>query len=142
MAKFTDAKIRNLKPKAYRYEVWEGDTGLGVRVSPAGTKTWLYMYRYEGRARRITLGRYPALSVAEAHKAHAEARLKLQTGLDPGKERVQTNIAERRAGTVQELADDFIEGDLASIRRSVRHMDQATCKKIIGRLSNIQTELN
>ena len=45
--KFTDRSIDALKPKEQRYEVWEdGRTGFGVRVSPKGTKSWLYMYRF------------------------------------------------------------------------------------------------
>ena len=60
--KFTDAKVRNLKPKSERYEVWEdGRTGLGVRVSPSGRKTWVYMYRFDGLARRMTFGVYPKM---------------------------------------------------------------------------------
>ncbi len=50
--RFTDKGIAALKPKAERYEVWEdGKTGLGVRVSTRGRKSWIYMYRFDGRAR-------------------------------------------------------------------------------------------
>jgi hypothetical protein len=36
-----------LKPKATRFEVYEGG-GFAVRVSPAGGKTWIWFYRFEG----------------------------------------------------------------------------------------------
>lgn len=50
--KFTDRNIANLRSRPRRYIVWKdsGD-GLGLRVSPKGTKTFVYMYRYDGRAR-------------------------------------------------------------------------------------------
>jgi hypothetical protein len=58
--RFTDRSISALKPKAQRYEKWEdGRTGFGVRVSTRGRKSWLYMYRFGGKARRMTLGTYP-----------------------------------------------------------------------------------
>ena len=47
--RFTDKGIAALKPKAERYEVWEaGKTGLGLRVSTRGRKSWIYMYRFSG----------------------------------------------------------------------------------------------
>ena len=59
--RLTDRSVKALKPKAERYEVWEdGRTGLGVRISPAGRKSWIYMYRFSGKARRMGLGTYPA----------------------------------------------------------------------------------
>ena len=42
--RLTDRAVKALKPKAARYEAWEdGRTGLGVRVSPVGRKSWIYM---------------------------------------------------------------------------------------------------
>lgn len=46
--------------------------GFGLRVSQGGTRAWVMMVREAGRKRRITLGAYPALSLAEARaKCHA-----------------------------------------------------------------------
>ncbi len=46
--------------------------GFGLRVSQGGTRAWVMMVRQAGRKRRITLGAYPALSLAEARaKCHA-----------------------------------------------------------------------
>jgi hypothetical protein len=40
--------------------------GLLLRVSAAGTKTWALRYREAGKRLRIHLGRYPAVTLAEA----------------------------------------------------------------------------
>ena len=32
---------------------------------PTGRKSWVFMYRFNGKARRITFGQYPKMSVAE-----------------------------------------------------------------------------
>ena len=46
--------------------------GFGLRVSQGGTRAWVMMVREAGRKHRITLGAYPALSLAEARaKCHA-----------------------------------------------------------------------
>ncbi len=93
--RFTDKGIAALKPKSERYEVWEdGRTGLGVRMSPKGRKSWNYMYRFNGKARRMTLGTYPAVSLASARVKHASAKELLAKGTDPG----ALHVEKRRAG--------------------------------------------
>ena len=62
--RFTDKFIAALRPKDERYERWEGG-GFGIRVSPRG-KAWVWVYRYEGRPRRMTLGSYPAMGLSDA----------------------------------------------------------------------------
>lgn len=108
--KFTDAQIRHLAPKDTRYIEWEDNgKGLGIRVSPKGKKTWIFMYRFEGKARMATLGNYPATSVAKAHAAHGAALVALDEGRDPGAEKVAAKAAHREAETVSTLIDEYIE---------------------------------
>jgi integrase len=108
--KFTDKSIKALKPKAERYEVWEDKrSGLGVRVSPKGRKTWVYMYRFGGKARRMGLGTYPAVSLASAHVKHAQAKLLLDKGIDPGAQELEKKQIERDAETVADLAEEYLE---------------------------------
>jgi hypothetical protein len=45
-----------------------GFPGLALRVSYGGGKSWVFFYRIAGRLRRMTLGTYPALSLAEARE--------------------------------------------------------------------------
>jgi integrase len=106
--KLTDAQVRNLKPQAQRYEVWEGK-GFGVRVTPNGAKSFIYMYRFQGKNRRLTLGTYPAMSLAEAHKAFAEAKEMLVKGIDPGAKTVFERQEELKAPTVAGLAVEYLE---------------------------------
>ncbi|MGO9622279.1 MAG: tyrosine-type recombinase/integrase [Desulfobaccales bacterium] len=105
--KFTVKKIQNLKPKAQRYEEWEGN-GFGVRVTPKGVKSFVYLYRFDGKARRLTLGTYPTMSLADAHKAHGEAMKKLEQGIDPGTVTVAARRENREAPTVADLAEEYL----------------------------------
>jgi len=121
--KFTDEKIKSLKPKSVRYEEWESNgKGFGVRVSPAGRKSWIFLYRFEGRSRRMTLGKYPAMTLAEAHSAHAKARENLEKGNDPGNLITQANKEDRSAPTIAQLVDEYIE-KWAKPRKKTWHDD-------------------
>ncbi len=107
--KFTDRSINTLRPRSERYEVWEdGRTSFGVRVAPSGRKSWIYMYRFNGKARRMTLGTYPQLSLANARVKHAEAKRRLAEGRDPGTEMVEARRAELQAETVRDLVDEYL----------------------------------
>jgi integrase len=117
--KFTDKKIQNLKPKTQRYEEWEGN-GFGVRVTPRGIKSFVYLYRFDGKPRRLTLGTYPKMTLADAHQAHADAMKKLEQGIDPGAETVAERKEERKAPTVATLADEYLEKWAKPRKRSWR----------------------
>ena len=80
--RFTDRSIAALKPKVERYEIWEdGRTGLGVRISPKGRKSWGYMYRFDSKARRMGFDTYPAVGLASARVKHAKAKALLGEGI-------------------------------------------------------------
>ena len=50
-------------------DVWDTVLqGFGVRVSPTGRKVWFAVVRVSGRQRRLTIGSYPAVSLAEARE--------------------------------------------------------------------------
>ena len=107
---FTDAKIKALKPKSVRYEVWEeGRKGFGIRVSPIGRKSWVFMYWVEGLQKRMTFGVYPAMPLVEAHTALANAREILAKGGDPGDQLSKAKSEHRRSPTVSQLMDEYIE---------------------------------
>lgn len=108
--KFTDRQIQNLKPQADRYEVYE-DRGFGIRIAPSGRKTFIYYYRMPGESkkRRLTIGIYPVISLAEAHKEYAAARAMVAQGIDPGTKTVADRIEERKAPTVAILAEEYME---------------------------------
>lgn len=108
--RFTDRSIQALKPKAERYDQWEdGRTGLGLRVSPKGRKSWIFFYRFDGKARRMTLGTYPAVTLADARMAWGKAKKALELGNDPGQAKVADNKANREAETISELITVYMQ---------------------------------
>ena len=51
-----------LQPRAARYLVSDG-RGLSLDVLPSGVKSWMYRYRHDGKPQKVTLGRYPDLTL-------------------------------------------------------------------------------
>jgi integrase len=129
--KFTDKAIAALRPKAERYEVWEGN-GFGCRVTPRGVKSWVWLYRFDGRPRRMTLGTYPAMSLAKARVRLAEAQETLaKEGKDPGTALVATRQAERAAETVGELVEGYLEKWARPRKRSAAEDERILRKDIV-----------
>jgi len=82
----TDIAVRNAKagPKAYKM----GDAlGLFLLVQPTGGKLWRVKYRVDGREKKLAIGTYPAISLAEARKRRDDARELMAAGKDPAREK-------------------------------------------------------
>lgn len=79
----SDVKIRNAQPTAKPYKLTDSG-GLFVLVQPNGGKWWRYKYRFLGKEKKLSLGVYPDVSLAEARERHAQARKILASGSDPG----------------------------------------------------------
>lgn len=108
--KFTNSAVQSWRPRDMQFEMWElNGKGFGLRISPGGTKTFIFIYRFQGKSRRMSLGGYPTVSLAEAHALHANARLQVQNGIDPGREKKETPLVDREAVTFAELAGLYME---------------------------------
>ena len=130
--RFTDRSLKALKPQAERYEKWEdGQTGLGIRVSPKGRKSWIFMYRFNGKARRMGLGTYPAISLASAHVKHAKAKELIDKGTDPGAQQVERKHAERMAETVADLIEEYLEKWARPRKRSASEDERQLRKDVL-----------
>lgn len=106
--KLTAISIENLKPKATRYEVWDGE-GFGMRISPNGIKSWVAVFRFNGIRKRITYGNYPKMSLSAAHKAHADAMEQVEAGIDPCAKKKLITQTHKEAPTVNDLIHEYIE---------------------------------
>ncbi|HEX7021334.1 MAG TPA: integrase arm-type DNA-binding domain-containing protein [Trueperaceae bacterium] len=96
----TDTALRAVKPRSTRYELQDRD-GLLLEVLPSGRMTWRYRYTLAGKREKVTLGRYPALSLAQARKRRNEAAELIEQGLSPAREKKR----ERETGPVATFAD-------------------------------------
>ena len=82
----TAASVDRIKPPASGQEEHfdKGFPGLALRISYGGGKSFVFFYRTGGKLRRMTLGTYPAISLAQARQAWRDARQDVAAGRDPG----------------------------------------------------------
>ncbi|WP_027193394.1 Arm DNA-binding domain-containing protein [Megalodesulfovibrio gigas] len=52
----SDAKVRAAKPQDKPYKLFDGQ-GLYIEISPAGGKLWRWKYYFQGKEKRLALGR-------------------------------------------------------------------------------------
>ncbi len=93
--------------------------GLILRVSKAGTKTFSYRYRHQGRKKRFKIGRFPDISLSDARSRARELKVAVNDGNDPQAEkqkrkRVPDSIRFKKI--VQEYKDRY----LPDLRRSTQ----------------------
>jgi integrase len=83
-ADLTDRYIRTLPPQPKQVDIYDADvTGLSLRVGTSGKKHWYIGYRYQGKNRRMKIGSYPAMGLADARVTAGAHLLKAMTGKDP-----------------------------------------------------------
>jgi integrase len=69
-------------PGPKRMDVWDTVLqGFGMRVSPTGRKAWFVMVRPDGRPKRVTIGTYPAISLADAREQAGKIIHDVQLGV-------------------------------------------------------------
>lgn len=86
---------------------------FGVRVKPSGVKSYILQYRNKfGQARRFTLGRVGDMTPTQARKMASIKRGEIAKGADPSAEKK----ADRKAVTVDDLCDDYIEAAKGRIK--------------------------
>ncbi|MDR1685019.1 MAG: integrase arm-type DNA-binding domain-containing protein [Desulfovibrio sp.] len=120
MGKLTDAKLRNLKADGTVQKHSDGD-GLYAYIGRRSLGVaWWQAYRFNGKPKTLTLGKYPEIGLAEARKKSFEARQLLERGIDPGEqkktERSAALAAERAAAmTVSVVGNQWFEKHSAEI---------------------------
>lgn len=108
-ARMTDKFVASVaNPTGQRLEIFDehpNGAGLILRVAARGRKSWATRYRTpDGQQRRFALGDYPALSLAEARKRAAAARLSAHDGADPSGAR-RRKKAEAKAEPIKTVSD-------------------------------------
>jgi Zn-dependent peptidase ImmA (M78 family) len=112
----TDTAIRNAKPREKTYTLGDGE-GMYLEVMPNGTKFWRMAYRQpNGRKNRLTFGKYPVVTLAEARTRRLAARRLLDQGIDPG--RAKREEKEASATAAQHTFEAVARAWLAKTRAS------------------------
>lgn len=102
--KLTDTKIKGLRPRDKLYRVADG-RGLVLEITPSGGKLWRWRYRLNGKANLLALGKYPAVTLAEARKKRDDAAELVAKGINPAQHRKAQAANTFRAIGEEYLAD-------------------------------------
>lgn len=123
----TDTEIKALKPKEKTYIVTD-KRGLYIEVSPTGGMAWRCRYQLNGKTEKLTLGRYPALSLKNARIKRDEALTAAALGQSPAKQKQLKKAATADATTVEEFTAKFFkevqEKDRKDNKQIYRYFDK------------------
>jgi integrase len=105
------------------YEVAEA-SGLRIFVKKSRSFGWRYRRPDTGKPAKLIFGKYPGVSLADAHVKLAAAKKQLENGIDPGvaKQNAKAETKARAADTVEAIGEKWIkalrrEGKLRDIDR-------------------------
>ncbi|MDR6288610.1 integrase [Inquilinus ginsengisoli] len=120
----SDKYLKAIKPAptGKRIEIRDTHTnGLSLRVGDGdeGSGTWTVVYRHQGKQRRLTLGRYPAVSLDGARKAASKALDAVTLGSDPAADKIvaRTSLPVQQR-TMRKAVEDWLKRDQSENRRS------------------------
>lgn len=103
----SDTTIRTAKPKAKLYRLTDAN-GLCLEVTTTGSKLWRYRYRFNGSAKMLALGAYPAVTLLKARQLRDGARQLLIEGTDPAEQKKTAKQAQKVEGlTFETLAREW-----------------------------------
>lgn len=117
--------VINGKVKAY------GAKGLGLRVSPAGRKTFIYRYKFNNSSRRLNLGVYPLLKLSDARDKAGKLSGEVADGNDPARQR--RDKKKDSPVTLREYCDTF------KAQYMDRRLKASTLKTEVSRLNKIKS---
>lgn len=128
--KLTDTFLRGIKATGKAQKHPDGG-GLYMYVSPTGGKLWRIDYRFEGKRKTLSMGAYPAISLADARTRRQETKVLLAQGIDPGaqKQAIKAAVRANAANSFEVVAREWFDKYKSSW---VHHHG----KKILARLEN------
>ena len=96
-------------------------SGLYLVVQPSGAKSWALRYRYAGKPKKLTLGRWPVMGLADARAAASNAIEAVDYGNDPSAAkkatkaaRLETQLSER--DKIKTLVEKFGARHLSTLK--------------------------
>lgn len=118
----TSTQIKNVKPSDKPTTMFDGmETGLHLLIQPTGTKTFRLKIQIDGKDRRLTLGSFPDMSLAEAREEASKTKKQVKQGIDP--------TAPIVVNTFEMVANKFIEWKESVLRAEATIRKYRECLK-------------
>lgn len=105
----TYIQINAAKPTAKAWNLSDSQ-GLYLVIQPNGSKLWRFRYRFLDKQKKLHLGGWPQVSLADARVRRDEAKKKLAEGIDPALEKKRARIAAKyaAANTFEAVAKEWL----------------------------------
>lgn len=82
--------------------------GLKLEIRANGLKRYIYRYKLSGKEGELLLGSHPAMSLAAARLAHADAVALLKQGINPSQAAKEARIKNSQMPTLREVYRDWL----------------------------------
>ena len=135
--KFTDNYIKNLQPERTWLEKIEA-SGLGLRVTPSGNKSWFYRFTMDGKRYKMSLGKYPAISLKDAREKLRTVQSLKEKGIHPIEHHKQQKLKQKK--TVHTLILSWYTGYIEKNRKQPIQIKQQIDADIIPLLGDWELE--
>jgi len=113
MSKLNNTQIKNAKSKNKPYSLSDG-LGLSLLINPNGSKWWRFRFQFDGKAKMMSLGTYPDVSLSHARAKLMGYRQLVAQGINPieqqGKEKKENDSV---------AFEELSKGYLSSIKENV-----------------------
>lgn len=108
--KLTDQACKSAKAKEKTYKMADGG-GLYLEVTPKGSKLWRLKYRFMQKQKKLSIGVYPIITLAEARNQRDEAKRLLANNLDPAavKQEIKQEMHNEAANTFETIAREWFD---------------------------------
>jgi integrase len=100
---------KEMRPGRY----FDGRSGLHLLVKRNQSKYWIYRFQHQGKRQDMGLGVFPRVSLSDARKLVAEARIQVDKGNNPIKIRKEVNKKNEVVMGFQTFASEFINSKQA-----------------------------
>lgn len=138
----TDTKLKkSLGKKRDAIEIISDSHGLNARISKAGKITFFYRYRWVKEPVQLSIGEYPAMTIAQARERRQVLRGWLTEGFDP-REKIRLERLSRNASPTVDEAFNYWIDKYCRPNGSVKidYYLQVYCKHIKPKLGELRME--
>jgi len=118
MGKLSDVQLKAWLREGKRVAGKSDGGGLTFTLSAKGTATWTFRYRMAGKAKELTLGRYPDISLKEARKKAAARGVDVDQLIDVAAVNQQKKAESKLVANVEQLANLWLNN---TVRRRHKH---------------------
>ncbi len=135
--KLSDVQIRQWIKAGKPVAVADGG-GLTFTLSAGGTASWILRYRYGGRLKELTIGRYKDKSLSRAREDARQARDKIQNGIDVARQKQLDRMKLAKQKSFRELVNDYMKKVSPTLASStVKQRNQQFNKLILPKLGSV-----